>query len=264
MLAPTNTAKKKYLAMSHVPAESRNALCWTPIERYRTGIQNPNLHPFLHLVLRKGAAARWQDLHVPLLAPPRKFASVLLPRYHILLLASMEGPFLVMQSTHIEPRCYGARLYVGEEYDDDDFGSMEFIEHDLEAWEQACYLVKAAFGDKAVQRLVPDKTTDKIRVPNRQCIYVLEGNDKWSERHPNFGPELSVQYRIPGSHPDEDVWESADAERFVKVADEEGSLWFVADLADAFGEMPAYLMLHMDIAKRSLRKAAVSPNVELM
>ena len=69
--------------------------------------------------------------------------------------------------------------------------------------------------------------------------------------------------QIPGSHPDEDSWESADAESFVKVTDEDGSLWFVADLADEYGhgEADAYLMLHSDIATKSLHKAAVNPDV---
>ena len=33
-------------------------------------------------------------------------------------------PYLVMRSTHAEPLCYGARLYVGEDYDEADFGFM--------------------------------------------------------------------------------------------------------------------------------------------
>lgn len=44
----------------------------------------------------------------------------------------MEGPYLVMPSTYAEHRCYGARLYVGEEYDDDVFESMEMIDHDAD------------------------------------------------------------------------------------------------------------------------------------
>lgn len=180
-------------------------------------------------------------------------------------LASMEGPFLVMRSTHAEPRCYGARLYVGEGYDDEDFGSMVWMDNDPETWDQVCSLVKAAFGDKAVQRLIPDEKTSDTTVPNRRCVYVLKGADRWTEQHPYFGPEISVHYRIPGTHPDEDVWESADAESFVKVPDDEGSLWYVADLADGCGGADdAYLMLHMDISLKSLRKDAVNPNVEVM
>ena len=173
----------------------------------------------------------------------------------------MDGPFLFMRSTSAEPRCYGARLYVGENYHDDDFGSMGLVESDSEVWEQVCSLTKAAFGDKPLQRLIPDEKTTDTRVPNQWCVYVLEGTDKWAEQHPYFGPDISVQYRIPGAHPLEDFWESADAESFVKVTDDEGSLGFVADLSDA---ADAYLMLHSDIATKSLRKAAVNPDVEVM
>lgn len=172
----------------------------------------------------------------------------------------MEGPFLFMRSTPDEPRCYGARLYFGENYHDDDFGSMELVENDPEVWHQVCSLTKASFGDKAVQRLIPDENTTDTRVPNKWCVYVLEGNDKWSEQHPYFGPEMAVQYRIPGTHPEEDSWETADAESFVKVTDDEGSLWFVADLP-AIAD--AYLILHGEISEKSLRKAAVAPDVEV-
>ena len=169
----------------------------------------------------------------------------------------MEGP---LRSTYADPRVYGARLFVGEDkvYDDDDFGSMNYIDHRKlsEAWEQVCYLVNAASGEKAFQRLTPDEQSTDIRVSNCRCVYVLEGDDRWSEQHPYFGPEMSIQYRRPGPHPDADVWESADAETF--VTDEDGSLWFVAELDDWYGGTQAYLMLHSNIATKSLRKAAVS------
>lgn len=52
----------------------------------------------------------------------------------------------------------------------------------------------------------------------------------------------------------------------MKVAAHEGILWYVAklDCCGAYGGVDdAYLMLHMDIANTSLRKAAVDPNVEV-
>ena len=64
-------------------------------------------------------------------------------------LANMEGPFLFMRSTPEKPRCYGARLYVGENYVDDDFGSMELVKNDSEVRELVRGLTKAAFGDNA-------------------------------------------------------------------------------------------------------------------
>ena len=77
---------------------------------------------------------------------------------------------------------------------------------------------------------------------------------------------MSIQYRTPGAHPEEDFWEAADAESFVEVTvplvdniDAHG-LWFVADLP-AIAD--AYLMLHRDIANKSLRKAAIAPDVEV-
>ena len=61
---------------------------------------------------------------------------------------------------------------------------------------------------------------------------------------PRLWPDMSIHFRIPGAHPEEDVWESADAESFVKVTDDEGNLWFVADLSDT---ADAYLIQQMPI-----------------
>ena len=162
------------------------------------------------------------------------------------------------------PLCYGARLYEGDNYDDEDFGSMAWAGDDPAVWDQVCGLVKAAFGDEAAQSLaVDEKTTDKT-VPDQKCVYVLE-DGRWRDQHPRFGQEASVHYRIPGVHPDDDVWESADADVFVKVTDDEDNRWYVADLHIDFGGggTAAYLMIPSDIAKKSLRRAAVVPDVEV-
>ena len=172
-------------------------------------------------------------------------------------------PYLVMRSTAEEPLCYGARLYEGDSYDDEDFGSMAWAGDDLAVWDQVCGLVKAAFGDKAAQRLSVDENTTSKLVPDQQCVYVLADDGTWGDRPPRFGQEVSVHYRLPDTHPDEDVWESVDADRFVKVTDDDGSMWFVADLhINSVDRADAYLIIPSDIAKKSLRKAAVAPDVE--
>lgn len=137
-------------------------------------------------------------------------------------------PYLVMRSTHAEPRCYGARLYVGKDHDEADFGTMGPADEAI--FNQACGLVKASFGLKAFRRLIPDKDTTDITVANRQCVYALE-NNMWCDEHADFGPDLSITYRVPGWHPAEDVWESANSESIVRVTDsDDDSVWFVADL----------------------------------
>ncbi|KAL3158970.1 hypothetical protein ABBQ32_011368 [Trebouxia sp. C0010 RCD-2024] len=149
-------------------------------------------------------------------------------------------PYLIMRSTLENPRCYGARLYVGN---DDDFGSM-VCETGLDVWDQAIELVESSFG-----RRLPAK---------KQCVYVLE-NGRWSNQHPSFGLSTSISYRQPGACPKEDKWESADADSFVKVADAEGGVWFVAKVDNE----DAYLIIPSEIANKRLRKAAVAPDVEV-
>lgn len=166
--------------------------------------------------------------------------------------------YLIMRSTHAAPRCYGTRLFVGESYDDEDYGYLVWTDDDQAVWDQACRLVKAGFGDLALRRLIPDEKTTDITIPNRQCIYVLEASS-WSDKHPYFGEDISIQYRIPGTHPEEDVWEAADAREFVKVADaEDDTLWILADLeGEDFYE--GYLIIPRDMATKHLRKAAIVP-----
>ena len=129
-------------------------------------------------------------------------------------------PYLVMRSTQKQPRCYGARLYVGEGYNADDFGSMirlDLCEEGMDVWDQASGLVKSSFGHHLPA--------------NAQCVYVLE-ESRWRDQHPFLGPDISAAYKRPGAHPEEDEWESADADDFVKVTDAEGDAWFVADMDD--------------------------------
>ena len=153
--------------------------------------------------------------------------------------------YLVMRSTRDEPRNYGARLYVGEGYDDHhDFGSTVWADDD-DVWDQARGLVEMSFGHKAAQR----------------CIYVLEEGG-WQGQHPgDLGPLVSAAYRKPGTHPEEDEWESADVDSFVKVTNDYGTVWFVANFHGDFSD--AYLIIPSDIADKSLRREAVAPDVEV-
>lgn len=157
-------------------------------------------------------------------------------------------PYLVMRSTQAKPRCYGARLYVGEGYHESKhFGSM-VCEESLDVRDQARELVKSAFGH---------------RLPaSQQCVYVLESEQKHLLKF-YFGPSISAAYRKPGTHPEEDEWESADADSFVKVTDAKGDVWFVANTDDYRTEGDFYLIIPSDIANKRLRKAAVAPDVEV-
>ena len=112
-------------------------------------------------------------------------------------------PYLVMRSTRDAPCNYGARLYVGVGYDDDHgFGSTVWADDD-DVWDQAHGLVEMSFGHKAAQRLKPKPGS------GQRCIYVLEEGG-WQGKHPgDLGPLVSAAYRKPGTHPEEDEWESA-------------------------------------------------------
>ena len=157
-------------------------------------------------------------------------------------------PTLIMRSTHENPRCYGARLHVGHGYtESEDFGSM-ICEDVLDVCDQARGLVKSAFGHHLPA--------------NQQCVYVLE-DGRWRHHHPYLGPDISATYRKPSAHPEEDEWESADADSFVKVTDAEGYVWFVANMNDYGTEGELYLIVPSNIANKRLRQAAVAPDVEV-
>ncbi|KAL3158969.1 hypothetical protein ABBQ32_011367 [Trebouxia sp. C0010 RCD-2024] len=157
-------------------------------------------------------------------------------------------PYLIMRSTQAKPRCYGARLYVGEGYHESkDFGSM-VCEEGLEVRDQTRQLAKSSFGHHLSA--------------SEQCVYVLE-DGKWRDQHPYFGPSISAAYRKPGTHPEEDEWKSADADSFVKVTDAEGNVWFVANMDDYGTEGNFYLIIPSDIANKRLRQAAVADDVEV-
>ena len=65
---------------------------------------------------------------------------------------------------------------------------------------------------------------------------------------------------MPSAHPEEDNWESADTDSFVKVTDAEGYVWYVATLMHLDN---AFLIIPSDIANKRLRQAAVAPDVEV-
>lgn len=103
--------------------------------------------------------------------------------------------------------------------------------------------------------MIPDDKTSDMTVPNVQCVYMLD-DGSCREKHQCLKAEMSISYRIPGTHPEEDIWESEDAEGFVKVIVDGDGTWFVADLSDA------YLLVPKGIAHSSLRKSATFPCVE--
>ena len=166
-------------------------------------------------------------------------------------------PYLIMRSTHENPNCYGARLYVGHGYNvSKDFGSI-VTPNCGDVCDQARGLVGMTFGHKAAQRLEYDP-----RPFSEQCVYVLE-DGRWRDQHPYLGPDISAAYRKPGAHPEEDDWDTSDVDSFVKVTDAEGYVWFVANM-DSYGtERDFYLIIPSDIANKRLRQAAVAPDVEV-
>lgn len=160
-------------------------------------------------------------------------------------------PYLIMRDTREDPRCYGARLHVGHGYNESkDFGSMVSANPGgLPLWRQSYGLVEASFGHNAAKRLDV----------NDLFAYVLE-DGRWRDQHPYLGPSISISYRRPGTHPEEDEWESADADSFVRVTDAEGDVWYVATLMHLDS---AFLIIPSDIANQRLRQAAVAPDVEV-
>lgn len=146
-----------------------------------------------------------------------------------------------MRSTHKEPRCYGARLYVGRPSgSDENFGTMELIDGHRETWDQVCGLVRAALGETAVQRMIPTEDTTDTTIPNCRCVYVLDGTDGWTAQNRCFGQNICITYRLPGAHPDEDLWNPARGVSVVKVADKASGIWYVTSMADRYGWCDAY------------------------
>lgn len=127
--------------------------------------------------------------------------------------------------------------------DEENNGSMISTEFDQDVFGQASRLVRAAFGHEAYQRVTPDENTTDITVPNVQCVYVLD-DGSWREKHGRFQAKMSVSYRIPGTHPDEDIWEPENTEQFVKVTHDHDGIWFVADLVDAYLLVPAVTYIY--------------------
>ena len=162
------------------------------------------------------------------------------------------APYLIMRSTYKEPHHYGASLRVIERGDNElDLGKMVSTQFDVGIWRQAGRIITTAFGGKAWKRLVPEHG-------DLQCVYTME-DSAWSDKHPRPGDELWVYYRIPGSDPDEDVWESAgaaDIDDAVKVTDDD-TTWYVLPASD---EKDVYLLIPAEIATKSLRRAARLPS----
>ena len=89
-----------------------------------------------------------------------------------------------------------------------------------------------------------------------ESVYFVPEDCKFREIHEQLSSNVLVSYRIPGSHPDDDKWESVgDIENIRKVEDEDCT-WYVADFSC---ESNAYIMISQEIATRSLRKAAEVP-----
>ncbi|DBA92061.1 hypothetical protein WJX77_002097 [Trebouxia sp. C0004] len=169
----------------------------------------------------------------------------------------MDGylPYLVTRSTMLRSRRYGARLYVGNNFDDEDYGSMEFVE-DEDLQEDALTLVEKAFGTLAKSNVLGCTSDGTGREP---AVYSLE-DGRWRDDHERFGSRFSVAFRQPGTHPDLDDWqddymESADK---VVILDEEDNLWYVMPL----DQPNVYLLVPGAIAK-GLRKKAEQPAVDI-
>ncbi len=159
--------------------------------------------------------------------------------------------YLVIRSTYRDPRHYGARL-MGE--DDSDCGYMISTDFDEDVWDQAARLVTSAFGKEKWQRLEFGRSTTSADVPFAPCAYVIDSNAKC----PRLDMGLGVDNRIPGTHPDEDIWdELGDINEVIKV-EHDGRYWYVALVSQ---DPDAYLIIARDIADKSLRKAAVLSEV---
>ena len=162
------------------------------------------------------------------------------------------APYVIMRSTYKQPHHYGASLRVMERGENEvDLGKMVSTLFDVGIWRQAGRIITTAFGAKAWKRLVAEH--DEL-----QCVYTLADSD-WSDKHPRLGDGLWVYYRIPGSDPDEDMWESAgvaDIDDAVKVTDND-TTWYVIPASD---EKDIKLLIPAEIATRSLRRAARLPS----
>ncbi len=125
-------------------------------------------------------------------------------------------------------------------------GVMVSTDFDEQVWQQAGHLVKTAFGSQKWQRLVPDEKSLDATAPTTQCIYVIDPHTSWREVNASLGTDLFVEYRVPGTHPDEDMWESAgELDDIVKV-EYDDTYWYVAALTE---EADAFLMIPAEIAK---------------
>lgn len=90
-----------------------------------------------------------------------------------------------------------------------------------------------------------------------ESVYFVPEVCKFRETHKQLSFNVSVSYKIPGSHPDDDMWESVGKmENIKKVELDEDCTWYVADFSC---ESDAYIMISQEIATRSLRKAAEVP-----
>lgn len=83
-------------------------------------------------------------------------------------------------------------------------------------------------------------------------------------QHEYFDMYVPIQYRVPGTHPEEDTREAIhadDTDSFVRVKD--GSeVWFVAKIFEPRHRTHAYVFIPRNIAQKALRKHAVLPYVE--
>ena len=127
-----------------------------------------------------------------------------------------------------------------------------FPDQDEEAIrEQAINLVTSAFGKKYAQLLTEGKAAELT------SVYCVPEDSQFREIHEQLSSNVSVSYRIPGSHPDLDLWESVGNMGDIrKVESDEDCTWYVADFSC---ESNAYIMISQEIATRSLRKAAEVP-----
>ena len=165
---------------------------------------------------------------------------------------------MVLRTTYQEPRHYGARITVSElNRDEDDSANMDSTCFSADVWEQAGYLLSAAYGKKAWDKLTPHENTTSATVPFMECVYELEASSDWLQRHPHF-PHALVEYREPGSHVNEDCWISlGEMNHIKKVTDEDGFNWIVA----SFETGDAYIMIPFRLAHKALRKQAELPEV---
>ncbi len=167
--------------------------------------------------------------------------------------------YVALRTTYLEPRHYGVRVGLPGnpgDYDECDLDSTCF---DTLIWDQAGRLARSAFGDAAWEPLVPNQSTNSVTEAFSECMYCLDPHGAWAERHPKISQRVLISFRIPGTHPDEDVYEDFhDIEEGFKTVEFDEAIWYVAQLVYN-GEEEGFVYVPAAVAKKSLRKISELP-----